>query len=376
LKIPQIEYSFEEFLNTLCKAEIISKKRLKLAGFLTNFRLWDEPEHTYDLTRIFLNRKVEIKKLGDIRWLRGHYWDSILNTFIPAVFYAYLDSETGLLLIFTDDKMDAIREIIWRRIVEVIDGIYYLFISPEEFDKLSNKIYQDYPLSRCIRFNAMHTSQFRYRGETRPQIRRTIIYNGEDALEALDEMKHFYGVIPTLMQFKIPDLGTYSIRNNGCFTLVGSERQEESRRYLLSLANFVYKDVLVYRDIIKTADFELIPIQTERKTFHIPKLTPITINFSQKLEFNDGKALLEVLSEQGYSVFNYIISEGSLVSSGMITDENKKNVITFDLNSDRIILAPRYNVSFDVFLKFYRIILENFDSEAKFETFKSLMYHD
>lgn len=140
-----------------------------------------------------------------------------------------------------------------------------------------------------------------------------------------------------------------------------------AKRFLLSLVDSVSVNVLRSRQIIERANFALIPLRTEQKVFEIPKLTPWVVKFGKTLDFKDAQYLLESLVGNGYSVFNYVLAEGSLRLSGMVLDETKFNLFTVDIDSERMIIAPRGKVSFDAFLRFFAIVVDNFDPQASVE---------
>jgi len=363
LKIPYRQYLIEDFLEILFKIEIESYNRLKLACFLTKFRSWKEERKTYDLERILKNRGIEIENNGQIQILHGHYWDQQLGKEKPAIFYTYLDSNTGLLFCFTDEKSEAIEEILGKNIADVVEGFYYLFIRPNTFDLLSKKIYEENPTFYCNYFTATHSPEFRLKGATRPNIQRTIQYNGDDAISVLDEVKQFYGMIPTAIRYVLPGLGSYQVKNTGIFMLSGSN-SEEGRRYLLHIADIVLNDVLILKKITDSVEYHAIPVKTDERTFAVPKMTPIKISFSRKVEFDDAEFLVQSLINNGYAIFNHVIQKGSLIMSGMLTDSSKNNIFTFDVNSERILIAPLGEPTFDGLLRLVHTINEKFDSNA------------
>ena len=368
LKVPFRRYSIDEFLETLYRIDMEPHRHLKLACFLTRFETWREEQKRYDLERILQNRDIKTTEMGQIRELRGRYRDRELKKDRLAVFYAYVDPESRLMLCFTDEKNEAIQHIFGSNVADFVDGFYYLFIRPNTFDLVAKKIYEEYPLSYCSFFIATHRPEFQTKGATRPNYDRTIRYTGADALEVLNEVKQFYGVIPTTMGFSVPDFGSYQIRSDGIFTH-RSPQIRKGRRYLSHLANIILHDVLALKKIGDTASYQVIPVRTEKRVFEIEEITPAKISFGQKLEFGDAESLIQSLSRNGYAVFNHNLQEGSLIMSGMLTDGNKGNLFTFDVDSERILIAPIGEPTFDGFLRLYRTLTDHFDSNATCEAF-------
>ncbi len=367
MKIPFQKYTFESFIETIISLELPPPSRLKIACFLTHFKQWDG-DRIPSLKTIFTSGDIRIETWGDINMLSGWYIDRELRERRLATFYAYLNPETGLLLCFTDAKKYAIDETIGN-IADISTGIYYMFISPKIFEDIRSRILEEFPDATCFYFSAKHFPQFARKGETRPHIERTIIYHGDDALQALEEVQQYYGVSPRIMRYRIPDLGSYEINNTGYFTLSRTEELVPARRFLLSLVDLASVHVLRSRQIIERSDFVLIPLRTEQKTFEIPKLLPWVVRFGKKLDFSDAQSLLEGMVNNGYTIFNYVMAEGSFRLNGMVIDEKKGNLFTIDVDSEKMIIAPRGKISFDAFLRFFATVVENFDPQAAIEEF-------
>jgi len=111
-------------------------------------------------------------------------------------------------------------------------------------------------------------------------------------------------------------------------------------------------------------------VKTEKKVFRIPKLTPWIIKFSRKIEFADSDALVEVMTDNSFSLFNEVRVKGSLRLNGLVIDDKKKTIFSIDTDDERINIAPIGELSFDSFMRFYKTILENFDPNASCVRFK------
>ena len=345
--------------------ELPPPERFKVACFLTHFDQWSG-DKIPSLRSIFLQRGFQIEGMGEIMRLSASYFDVETKQRKMATFYAHLDSETRLLLCFTDEKTDAIDQTLGE-VADTSVGIYYMFVSPRIFAEIRLKITERFPGATCYYFTAKHLPQFARRGETRPHIEKTMIYHGEDAIQTLDEVQQYYGASPRIMRYRLRDLGKFEIKNSGYFTLISSDDPVPAKKFLLTLVDSVSVNVLRTRQIIERADFVLIPMRTEQKVFEIPKLTPWVVKFGKALDFKDAQYLLESLVGNGYSVFNYVLVEGSLRLNGMVLDETKYNLFTIDMDSEKMIVAPRGKVSFDAFLRFFATVVDNFDPQASVE---------
>jgi len=363
MTIPFREYTFESFINQLVEYEPPPFTRLKVACFLTDFSEWGG-ERIHSLEKLLASNGIRIEKLGQVRRLLIDYVERETSTKKVAILYAYLNPESKLLLCFTIDRKWVIDQTLGQ-VAQTASGFYYLFIGPKTFGLLKKSLLEEYPFTKCVYFTARYRPEFARKSEARSTTKRTIIYHGEDGFKTLEELETYYGVRARSMRFRIPDVGTYEITHDGCFTVWALEDTGiRPKNLLLTLTDIALKDVLVSRRVIETSDFQLIPVKTERRIFEIPKIIPWVINFSQDLELTDAKALLKVLANAGYTLFNYTQVEGSLRLNGMVMDHKKRNIFTIDMSNKQMTVAPRGKVPFDSFLRFYQIITEDFDPGA------------
>lgn len=370
MKIPTKEYSVKAFTNELIRLALPSYQRLKIACFMTSFSQWYDKRKMINLEGIFHRYGFRIQKLGEIRRIQARYFDSQLNDYKLAIFYSYLDPRSKLLVCFTDERAEAINKTLGD-MAESAKGFYYLFVSARTFEKLKEEILSLDPFAKCTHFDARYAPQLTRKSQIRPDIRKTIRYYGEDGLESLQELRQYYGVYPTVMTYHVTERGYYEINNSGMLSSWGGESQADNREFLLSLSNTAIEDVLITRDIIETSNYEVIPVKTERKTFRIPRLTPWVVRFSQEIEFIDSDALIEVMTDNGFSLFNEVRTKGSVRLNGMVIDDRKQTMFSIDVDSAGMSIAPVGESRFDSFMRFYRTVLENFDPNARCARFQA-----
>lgn len=366
MRISRYEHTFHSFLEEIIDRGVEPGRWLRIACFIAPHSEWEPPERLIQLTKILRTYGAEIEKYGEIRKIVMRYYNRQKAKTIRVELFSYLHPETRLLMCFTTANKEDVDETIGK-IAEETTGIYPLFIRSTTFEKLENMIYEAFPSTNIPYFLAYRIREFSYRGEIRPNYDRTIEYNGLDGRTTLKEFKQFYGVLPRIIWFNIPEFATYRIHSVGQFTVIGDGASP--KKFLLEIIDFAVKDALLAREVVESASFELIPIRTEKKTFQFPKLTPWVIKFSSSIDYSKGEDLLTVLSNKNFNVFNHVLAEGSLRFNGMLTDEKKHCMFTIDANSERMVIAPIDEVPFDSFLRFYQTIVENFDPNASCEIF-------
>lgn len=368
MRISENEHTFESFINELVETGIEAGERLRVICYIAHEGDWQtESVSIPSLSSLLTSNGVEIRNLGDVKKLVAHYRDAETGRLIAVVYFAFLHRETRLLMCFTNAAKFDVEQTL-DKIVEKNPGLYYAFIGPSTFLKIETMLTDAHPGTFVRYFSAHRNRQFALRSEIRPEFERTIQYHGNDGKNVLEELKHAYGVAPRSMHFEIPDFAIYEISNIGQLTIAKGENN--ARRYLLEIVDFAMKDTLLTRKTIESADFKLIPIETHRKILLLPKLKPWRIKFGTPLDIKDGENLIEILKESQFDLFNHVLAQGSLRLNGMVTDRLKNAIFTVDANAERMVIAPLQEVPFDSFLRFYQVIVENFDPKAVCEVFE------
>lgn len=365
LKIPSRNYSYKEFYDQLIIQELEPNRTLKTCCYLTNFNTWEDGP--FSLTDIFRYHGFDIQDLGRIKRLFKPYFDRTAMIERQAFFYLYLDPDTGILFCFTDEKTDIIKNV-FNKVLRYEKNIYYLFIGASAFYYLSRNIQKIDITSNCVYFSARHLPSYATRGKIRPDYKRTIVYHGTDgdAFDTLIDMREFYGVLPRIMRYRVMDVGEYEVQNIGLFTLRYEYSQEISRLKLFEIVELVLNYILKQKEILDGAEYKLVPVKTKNKTFNIPTIKPWLIDFSSNLEDNIMDEIINILNEEEYPLYNYV-SEigGSFRISGTIIDGRKNSLFSIDVKNNQIIVAPIDNCTFDTFLRFYEVIVENIDPLAE-----------
>jgi len=368
MRISEHEHTFQSFINELVTTGIEPNEHLRIVCYITHHGDWNaDSPGIPSLSSLLTSNDVETKDLGDIKKLVAHYRDTLTDRLIGVTFFAFLHRDSRLLMCFTNGAKFEVEQTL-DKIVERNPGLYYAFIMPSTLTKIETMLFDMHPSTFIRYFSATRGPQSSLRSEIRPEYKRTIEYHGNDGKQVLEELKYAYGVTPRSIHFEIPDYAIYQVHNIGHLTIVKGE--ENAKRFLMEIVDFAMKDTLLTRKIVESADFQLIPIETQTKVLLFPKLKPWLIKFSIPIDIREGENLIKVLEDNGFDIFNHILAEGSLRLNGMITDRLKKIIFTVDANTERMVIAPIREISFDSFLRFYQTVLENFDPEATCEVFE------
>jgi hypothetical protein len=368
LKISERQHTYDSFINELIEYGLKENETLKIVCYTTNEGEWtNETLQVPSLIKTLSSNNIEIKDLGQIKKLTAHYFDYTVNQLKSVTYFSFLDSQKRLLLCFTNANSYDVQHTL-DRVVERNPGFYYAFLGSPTMIKVERMLFDAHPDTIIKYFSARRSKQAIFKSEKRPEYERTMEYRGLDGEKVLDELKYLYGVTPRSIHFEIPNYAIYKIHTSGQFSI--AKGGGKARRYLLKIVEFALEDALSTRKIIESSTFKQMPIETQRKVLLFPKLNPWQITFSSNVDFDEGKDLVEILKENDFDIFNHVLEKGSLMLNGMITDRLKNVIFTIDANSNRLIVAPLHQISFDSFLRFYQVVIENFDPDAGCEIFE------
>jgi hypothetical protein len=68
-----------------------------------------------------------------------------------------------------------------------------------------------------------------------------------------------------------------------------------------------------------------------------------------------------------FSFIDTSIREGSFSFSATVVDDIKGTVFGLSGSTDRMILVPMHRTTFESFIRFYKLVIESLDEEAKFD---------
>lgn len=352
--ISGIPETYEDFCRLIVKKE---NRYLKILCILTNYESWKPPERSLELDYFFRKHGFSIKEFGEGRKLSTEYYDRLKDETIPVEYYAYVRSPR-LLLCFSTAPAKAIEYTMKPIFKE--NGIYYLWLPPSTFEEIRRVVLSDHPYAKITFFSGSRTPSTGFECEIRPDYSRSITYHGEDGMEALKEFTYYYGILPETVGFRVPGVADFQIKHTGMFTLISGDLN-----FLFKIIEKAIISTVRIRNIVETSRFDLFPLETAKKKLQVPYIVPWIIDFSRPFDYDDCENLIQVLAKNDFALYNYVLMSGSVILDSTVADELKKSVFTISMNSNRMVISPRYDTTFDSFLRFLQIITENFDPQAE-----------
>jgi len=331
-------------------------RRLKLVCLLSSSPSWSESSQLPTLEDLLRRQGFTLRSMGEIKEITTTYKDPDTDRATEVRLYCHLDKETQILRCFTNARTKDLAKTIFP--LTERPGLHKLWIDPKTFRDIQIRILQR-PGARVTQFSAARLSSLSPDARVRPDTPRRMRYSGADAQQTLEETAYQYGVIPDLVSFSIPGIGSLQVSKNGTFWFSGDEM-----RFLEEISEIAINHVLSTKRIIDSSRVEVFQMKTAKKELELFHLKPWTIEFGRTIAAEEVEDLFQELETNKFVVYNSVIMKGSLHAECTILDDVKQTVFTITTDDRRISLSPRYQSSFESFFRFYQTVVEKFDTGA------------
>ncbi|MCD6512105.1 MAG: hypothetical protein J7K61_00675 [Thermoplasmata archaeon] len=319
------------------------------------------------LTGITKYSKDELeRKLQDFGFIINKRYGEVIeikNTFGDEVIEAYLlyDKDTGIIYVYTNyRKTEEIPKI--QDFLKMDKETYYLFLKPKLLRELTYKLIEKFEDIKIVDFTARRSPETKLPAKIRPDVERTISYWGDDGRFALKEMEYYYGILPDIVTFSIPELGKFRISSNGLFTYY--KGNSNCMKLFLEIVESLTNEAKRYLEIYEKTSFEMTKIFTEHKSFDIPISTPSSIILERPLLYSEIENFKKMLVDEGYIIINAIAEEGSLFfSADILSDIGSR--IRVKATERKIKLYPDNDRNLHTFMRFYEFIIKKVDPNAE-----------
>jgi hypothetical protein len=354
-------FTFESFLEQLKVHHNETNEEIRILAYITDL----DPKALFDSMKRFgfetLSRGSVIEVKVPVTTTSGDgypFSNKLMNSYV--CYYCHYNYKKNLLLCFTSETLEIASKTM-DKFVDQKSRVSPLWIHPLTFNTLYRQIIAKNPNTIISEF---HASRYHIYGEEviRESFDRYFRYIGDDGRYTLDDISKSYGVLPTSIQFFIPNSSKFRITNMGKFTFTHGDID-----LLFEIINDILSRVLETKSIIDKAKIEFIPINMGKKEVTLPNLIPLDIVFSREIDYVEMEKLLDNMGGEDFNfeIFDMLLAPGSICLSGTILDRNKNIAFNITANLEKITLSPRKDTYFDSMLQFYKLITERLDLNAR-----------
>lgn len=272
-------------------------------------------------------------------------------------FYLSYDRDTNVVLFYTDMRKTEEIENTIEVFLRNTPGVHYLYISPRLLQEIREEIVADEETAQVVEFVAKRTERTETNAVFRPESARTINYYGEDGLESLREMEENYGVLPRIMEFKIPGGLRFRVNREGIFKLKYGDLNQ-----LFEYIQLCIEESLKVKEAYEEADFQMVRASEK---LAVPTSEPASITLRNTLEYHEIGTLKASMEDQDYVVLDSYAEEGSLYFSSKVIDELNNNVFRVKANEHEIRVFPQDGRDLGSFFRFYEFVQDSVDEYAE-----------
>ena len=270
--------------------------------------------------------------------------------------YLYEYPETGTPIIFTLNSSEDIRRTA-KSAITAYEGIYYLWIPPNEMDAISDEV-MNIEGCRLTKFiGEKFGKEARTRQERRPEYERREEYSGDDAAQTLEEAKIDYGITPTKLEFEIPTKANFTLNNEGEIVMTSGDAEFFFNEIVIGMA---VSRVAKMNDQIQASKLDVIEVEG----VEVFDKETLEIELNNALDYEDADDFISSLKEQEFHPYNISAEQGSLLLTSRVIDEENGGMFSLTTDGKQLSVLPKHGSSFDSVMRFYRFVVEKFDSEA------------
>ena len=209
MHVPEKDWKYTDFIE-----HILTNTEAVFGG---PKRRWLKLYYVYmnELALEKLHKTQKPQKLGDFLKFEFVYTESISQK-TKHVPYYMTEIEPNLFCFFTSSTREGYEKTL-RKIIRKTRGMSEMWIRPEIFEKVKDFVTET-EKTKVEGFLSVSSANEQAEARVRPHVKRRIRYRGSDGIDAIDELKLWYGVSPISLDFSHKK-NKFQITNEGLFTL-------------------------------------------------------------------------------------------------------------------------------------------------------------
>jgi hypothetical protein len=275
-------------------------------------------------------------------------------------YYAFFDDRNNVPLFLTiarktDDIPDTLLDYVKKS-----KDISNLWIAPKAMKEIKDDLIERYPDLLITYFSAKRSPFTDIPAEYRPEVERGIQYRGDDGKATLNEMEFYYGVLPKILELKLPNGVAFRIDNKGIITL----KQGDFANIFKIIENMI-KKLIIIRDKIGVSGYNIHRVGVNKQFKNIVQ-TPWSISMPSGMGYDDVNFFRKAIESEDweFSILDHVLLNGSVFFSARMIDNNNSAIFDITTTGSKIDIYPVEKADIGTSLKFYEFIVENMDPHA------------
>jgi len=238
-------------------------------------------------------------------------------------------------------------------------GISNLWIPPQVMKQIKDDLSEEYEQMLITKFSAIRGINSEVPSKLRPSCDRNFQYHGNDGKETLTELEIWYGVLPKILEFRLPTGVAFKIDDKGIFTHRDGRFED-----IFKIINDVVGLLLNLRDVIVKSDYQ---------TYHFGKQNqfvrslqkPWSIHMTYGLANDEIPKFRDLVQETDFTVLNDIALSGSVFYNARLVDDYSGSLFDITTTGKKIDVFPVKQRDISSSMRFYQFVVSQIDNTAQ-----------
>ncbi len=355
MKIPENEYLVNDFIDYLKEhsdkifEDDQRKNWLKIYCVLVADSSWQNT----------LFKPDEISQLGEIFKATPKFESTDdSDEHSSEELYFIVEYCQGLLLFFTTASNEEYRNSLAKRIKKC-RGTTPMWIKPDLFKLFWRETIEENKEGFVYRFTSWRKLFDDTPCRIRPDFERRFNYTGDDGTQTMEELEEIYGAKPTSVYIKVNEKLKVHLTNEGLFS--AREASATSLSLFFNYLNEIKDPILKTRHVSKSLKFNIASGESNLKSASVD--VGVIKFHTREIDAYTAESLTKELTD--FSFIDKNIEIGSLSFTATVIDEIKGSVFDISASESEILIVPKYRMTFESLLGFYRGVAESIDEQAE-----------
>lgn len=350
LQLPHRDWEYNEWVQYVIdhKDEVFTSKKGKMLKVYY--------VHANDSAKERLLSDQMTRKQGHFTVISMDYKESASGKSKQSEYWMH-EKEPGLLMFFTAATKEGYEETLRHRISSR-HGLHEMWIRPNTFENVRKYLTKEKGCG-IVKFLADRSKNDPTPHQVKDKAERHIQYrtsNPRDGVNRLEEMQYHLGVTPRSIDYTLNG-NRVQITNEGLFHL--KTVTKESFELMDDVIEQIRGEEKVMRETAQSLSFKAeVPTMAQGGGI----LESAKIALEVELDVTAAKQIVKQFKR--FAFIEPKIKAGSLIFSSDVVDRQKGSVFTISATEKGILLVPKYKITFETFLEFYKDVVELVDKKA------------
>ena len=225
--------------------------------------------------------------------------------------------------------------------------------------KIKDNLSVEYEQMVITKFSAIRSINSEVPSKLRPHCSRNFQYHGDDGKETLLELEILYGVLPKILELRLPNGVSFKIDDKGIFTHRDG-RFEDIFRIIDDVVSFL----LILRDEIVKSDYQKLYFG-KKNQFVRALQKPWSIQMQYGIDIDDIPRFSNYIEESDFTILEDILLNGSFFYNARLVDNYSGSLFDITTTGKKFDVFPVKQRDMNSSMRFYQFVVSQIDTTAK-----------